>query len=332
VRRARAGEKWLELRDFAGARRDIPFDRSGAHENRDARDRSRQVQQPEATLRLGDLLMSEGLLTPAQLEEALRVQRKPDSYALLGHILIAQKIVSRDQLLSVLERHRRSSKLGNILLKSGEINPTQLENALVEQRRTGQALGDVLLRLGYTTEERLRMALCRQFHIQFFNLDAMILDPALRNLVNEKFAMKHRAVPVARVGNLLVLAMDDPTQTRTIDDLQRSTGLKIEVITSTSAHITRALERLYHVEVTPNLHSGATVDVIAQDGDQDRFLLSSTWARSATTSPLSAPRCSRASRSWRPSTSPSGAARRTAASAPRSRPTGAWCRWTSVSR
>jgi type IV pilus assembly protein PilB len=230
----------------------------------------------EITLRLGELLMAEGLVTPAQLEEALRVQRTPDSYAPLGHILIAQKIVTRDQLLSVLERHRRSTKLGDILLKTGEINPTQLETALSEQRRTGQALGAVLLRLGYTSEERLRMALCRQLHIQFVSLDAMILDPALRNHVNEKFAVKHRVVPVARLGNLIVLAMDDPTQTTIIDDLQRSTGLKIEVITSTSAQITRALERLYRVDVTLNLHCGAHLDVIGVDADEDRYGTSST--------------------------------------------------------
>jgi type II secretory ATPase GspE/PulE/Tfp pilus assembly ATPase PilB-like protein len=230
----------------------------------------------EATVRLGELLMAEGLVTQTQLEEALRVQRTPDGYAPLGHILIAQKIVTRDQLLSVLERHRRSSKLGDILLKTGDINPAHLESALVEQRRTGQALGEVLLKLGYTTEERLRMALCRQLHIQFFSLDAMILDPALRNYVSEKFAMKHRAVPVARVGNLLVLAMDDPTQTRIVDDLQRSTGLKIEIITSTSAHITRALERLYRVEVTASLHSGADVDVIGRDVDENRYGASAT--------------------------------------------------------
>ena len=231
---------------------------------------------PEATVRLGELLMAEGLITAAQLEEALRVQRKPDGYAPLGHILVAQKIVTRDQLLSVLERHRRSSKLGDILLKTGDIKPVQLENALAEQRRTGQALGEVLLNLGYTSEERLRMALCRQLHIQFFSLDAMILDPALRNYVSEKFAMKHRMVPVARVGNLIVLAMDDPTQTRIVDDLQRSTGLKVEIITSTSAHITRALERLYRVEVTASLHSGADVDVIGQDVDENRYGMSAT--------------------------------------------------------
>ena len=227
--------------------------------------------QPENPVRLGELLLAEGLVTPAQLEEALRVQGTPDGYAPLGHILITQKIVTRDQLLSVLARHRRGSKLGDILLKSREINRTQLEAALAEHRRTKQPLGEVLLRLGYLSEERLRVALCRQLHIRFFNLDTIILDPTLRSLVSETFAMKHRTVPVSRVGNLLVVAMDDPTQTRLLDDLESSTGLKIEVITSTSDHITRALERLYRAEVAPSLAAGTTVDVIGTDADRDRY-------------------------------------------------------------
>ena len=227
-------------------------------------------------MRLGELLVAEGLVTPTQLEEALRVQSAPDGYAPLGHILITQKIVTRDQLLSVLERYRRSSKLGDILLKSREINRTQLEAALAEQQRTQQPLGEVLLRLGYISEERLRVALCRQLHIRFFNLDTIILDPTLRNLVSEKFAMKHRAVPVSRVGNLLVLAMDDPTQSRLVDDLESTTGLKIEVITSTSDHITRALERLYRTEVAPSIAVGTTVDVIGEDADNGIYASSTT--------------------------------------------------------
>ena len=230
----------------------------------------------EAPVRLGELLVAEGLVTPTQLEEALRVQRAPDRYAPLGHILITQKIVTRDQLLSVLERHRRSSKLGDILLKSREINRTQLGAALAEQDRTQQPLGEVLLRLGYISEERLRVALCRQLHIRFFNLDTIILDPTLRNLVSEKFAMKHRTVPVSRIGNLLVLAMDDPTQSRLVDDLESTTGLKIEVITSTSDHITRALERLYRAEVAPSIAVGTTVDVIGEDADNDIYASSTT--------------------------------------------------------
>ena len=221
----------------------------------------------EARFRLGELLVAEGLVTPAQLEEALRVQRSTEQYASLGDILITENIITRDQLLSVLERYRRSSKLGDILLKSGEISSIQLDTALKEQRRSHRPLGEVLLDLGHLSEERLRVALCRQLHIRFFNLDAIILDPTLRKLVTEKFAMKHRCVPVSRIGNLLLLAMDDPTQTRLVDDLQASTGLKIEVITSTSAHITRALDRLYRSEVVASLDSVATVEVIAESAD-----------------------------------------------------------------
>src|SRR2546428_614845 len=43
------------------------------------------------------------------------------------------------------------------------------------------------------------------------------------------------------------------------------------MITSNSAQITRALERLYRVDVTPSLDSGTTVDVIGEDADADMY-------------------------------------------------------------
>lgn len=203
-------------------------------------------------VRLGELLIAEELITSSQLEEALRAQRADDHHTPLGDVLIARKVITRDQLLSVLERHRRSSKLGDVLVKSREISRSQLAAALEEQRRTQEPLGAILLRLGSITEERLRVALCRALHIRFYSLDAIAVDLALRDLVSEAFAMTHRIVPLSRAGNLLVLAMDDPTQTRLVDELQARTGLTIEVITSTSAHITRALARLYRAETAPS--------------------------------------------------------------------------------
>jgi type IV pilus assembly protein PilB len=225
---------------------------------------------PARGLRLGELLVREGLLTGPQIEEALKMQASLDRYVPLGHVLIAQRLISRDQLVTVLERHRRSTRLGDLLVKSGEISQEQLETGLAEQRRAGQPLGETLIRLNFVTEERLRLALCRQLHIRFFNLDAIIIDPTLRSLVNERFALKFRVVPLARVSNTLVAAMDDPTMTRVVDDLHRSTGLRIEVITSTAGAITRALERLYRTQITPRLDAGEEVDVIAEQEPLDR--------------------------------------------------------------
>ena len=172
-----------------------------------------------AVLRLGDLLVSEGLATHAEIQYALRLQSQSKTYMLLGQILIAQKVITRSQLLSVLDRHRRRSKLGELLVKSRAVTPSQLEMALTEQRRSKQTLGEVVVRLRFVTEEQMRRALCQQLHINFFDLDSIVLDRALRGLINPRFARKRLVAPIARVGQTLVVAMDDPTRTAVIDDL-----------------------------------------------------------------------------------------------------------------
>ena len=198
-----------------------------------------------AGLRIGDLLVSEGLATSAQVQSALHEQYSCETYLPLGHILIARKVITRGQLMSVLVRYRRSAKLGQLLIMTKAVTLDDLAAGLTEQRRTHRRLGQALLELKHITEEQLRRALCLQLHINFFDLDTIAPDPSLRALINPRFAEARLVVPMARVGNTLVVAMDDPTQTAVIDQLRSSTGLEIEVITSTPARIRGALEQLY---------------------------------------------------------------------------------------
>jgi len=90
----------------------------------------REVRRAPASLRLGDLLVAEGLVTRAQVDEALRLQKSSERYTPLGRLLIDQKLITRDQLVSLLDRHRRGVRLGNLLVKSGEISHAQLAAAL----------------------------------------------------------------------------------------------------------------------------------------------------------------------------------------------------------
>src|SRR5262249_14537232 len=198
-----------------------------------------------AILRIGDLLVSEGLAPPAQVQRALHQQYSSQTYLPLGHILIAQKVITRRQLMSVLVRHRRSAKLGQLLIMTKAVTLDELTAGLTEQRRTHRRLGQVLVELKHITEEQLRRALCLQLHINFFDLDTIVPDTSLRTLINPRFAEARLVVPMARVGNTLVVAMDDPTQTAVIEELRSSTGLEIEVITSTTARVRGALEQLY---------------------------------------------------------------------------------------
>ena len=193
----------------------------------------------------GELLIEQSLITREQLAEALRVQGTLKSYIPLGQILVMRGWLTRAQLTTLLRRHRKRARLGELLVRGKHITPEQLETALARQKQVRQPLGQALISLGYLTEETMREALCAQLHINFFDLDPIRLDPALAKLVNEKYATKRRVVPIFRAGQMLVVAVDDPTDVAVVEDLQQLLRLRIEVVTSTAAKIRSALTRLY---------------------------------------------------------------------------------------
>jgi type II secretory ATPase GspE/PulE/Tfp pilus assembly ATPase PilB-like protein len=214
---------------------------------------------------LGELLVREGLITASQLENVLQTQRElaGDAWVPIGHVLVEHRLVSRAQLVAALKRYRKNLPLGQIVVKMGAITAEQLAVALDERQRSGRRVGEVLMDLRLVGEETVRRALGIQLHIKFINLDGMPLDGNLSKLINEKYAMKHRLLPVAKTGTLLVVAMDDPTNTSLMHDVQTSTGLSLEVVTATAQSIRRAYGRLYGVSTS--LVSEARDEVLLSD-------------------------------------------------------------------
>jgi hypothetical protein len=216
--------------------------------------------------RLGELLIEGKLITPEQLQEALRVQSTLETYIPVGQILMMRGWLTRTQLTTMLRRHRKRARLGELLVKAKRITPEQLETALARQKQMRQPLGRTLMALGYVTEETMREALCSQLHINFFDLDRVNLDPALATLVTEKYAMRRRVVPLFRTERMLVVAVDDPTDVAVVEDLQQLVRLRVEIVTSTTEKIQRALTRLYvegsRANVDPCIHHNVMIGAV----------------------------------------------------------------------
>jgi hypothetical protein len=200
---------------------------------------------PVPEQKFGELLIEERAITREQLEDALRVQSALRHYLPVGQVLLNRGRLSRGLLTTLLRRHRKSARLGELLVRSGQITTDQLQTALDQQTQTGQALGHTLMALGFVSEETMRGALCAQVHVNFFDFDLIKLDPSLARLVNEKYASRHRVVPLFRAGSMLVVGVDDPTDTSVVEDLQLLLGMRVEMVTSTTNKIQRAISRLY---------------------------------------------------------------------------------------
>jgi type II secretory ATPase GspE/PulE/Tfp pilus assembly ATPase PilB-like protein len=200
--------------------------------------------------RLGTLLLEEGLISQSQLQEALRTQSEADVYRPIGQLLVEQKALSAKQLNVFIDKYHKRARLGEILLKSKIITGEQLEIALSYQKTTGLPLGEMLVKLNYINEETMRQALCKHLNIPFIDLDKFTIEPSLRKLINKSYAKNNRVIPIANLGNTITLAMEDPTNTAVVKELRSSTGISINIVTSTSSKIRHAFAKLYGEELS----------------------------------------------------------------------------------
>jgi type IV pilus assembly protein PilB len=142
-------------------------------------------------------------------------------------------------------------KLGDILIESGAITPLQLEHALTQQRILSQRLGQTLVTLGYLTDDTMRRGLAEQLGVLFLDLEKTTLDRRLARAINRSYARRQSLVPVSRRDGRLTVAMDDPGDARTIEELRQLTAMPIQVVTASATSIQRAFRRLYEEPVGP---------------------------------------------------------------------------------
>jgi len=218
---------------------------------------------------LGTLMVGDGLITDLQLQEALRAQSDLVVYRPIGEILVEQKAISARQLNLFIDKHHKRARLGEVLLKSRIITSEQLETALSHQKTTGLRLGEMLIKLNYINEESMRQALCKHLNISYIDLEKVAIDPSLRKLINKSYAKNNLVVPISIIGKTITLVMDDPTNTSVVKELRSSTGLTVNVVTSTSAQIYQAFYKLYDEEIQSEQEVNSGQELISSDESQE---------------------------------------------------------------
>lgn len=136
-------------------------------------------------------------------------------------------------------------RLGTVLVEAEVLTAQQLSQALAVQADTGERLGEVLVRRGFTTEERIAWALGRQFRLPFTELDDEPVDTGTARRVDRNHAASRRYVVLREEAGRLVVAMADPLDLSTINELEATFGSQAEIRVATGQAIARALDRAY---------------------------------------------------------------------------------------
>ena len=157
-------------------------------------------------------------------------------------------------------------RLGDLLVESGLITDRQLQSALEDKPRD-QRLGDILLQRGFITEQQLIEVLEFQLGIPHVNLFRYPFDPNLFNVVPKEFAKRNLLVPLKAEGDRLFVAMSDPMDYITVDDLRLSTGFHIETAIASKEDILRTISKYYDEEAFEELFTEQTTKRTEQPGE-----------------------------------------------------------------
>jgi type IV pilus assembly protein PilB len=139
-----------------------------------------------------------------------------------------------------------ATMLGRLLVESGTVSATQVDDALDEQRETRERLGAILVRRGVDPEAVAR-TLAAQLRLSY-------APPPLRperdalELVPRPLALRLRLVPLRLSPRMLSVAMADPLDASAIDDLQFRTGRRADPVVATVGAIERAQVEAYGEE------------------------------------------------------------------------------------
>ncbi len=138
-------------------------------------------------------------------------------------------------------------RLGDLLVDSGLISEEQLQQALTEKHKD-QRIGDALLQRGYITEQQLIEVLEFQLGIPHVSLYRYPFDVKLFSMVPKDLAKRNLIIPLKKEGEKLFVAMADPMDFYTIDDLRLSTGFHVEAAIATKDDILRAINKYYDMD------------------------------------------------------------------------------------
>ncbi|MEE9566569.1 MAG: ATPase, T2SS/T4P/T4SS family [Desulfobacteria bacterium] len=195
--------------------------------------------------KIGSVLVSEGYITQAQLDETLSKQKETREYLPLGQLCVQLGYLSETELSRILKAHKYKVYLGELLVNMSLITPSQLDQALEQQKTSGKKIGEVLCEAGLIKEEQLVQALSTQLGIPKIIPDINLIDTNFAVQVNEAFLRRVEAVPAFKEDETATVIMADPLSESTIHDLERLFGCQIEPAVATRTAINELLDKLF---------------------------------------------------------------------------------------
>src|SRR6195256_6211496 len=144
---------------------------------------------------------------------------------------------------------RSPRMIGEVAVDLGFADRLAVEEAVAAARAQGRPTGLVLVERGVLRHDQLARVVAERFRLDFVDLSIYDLDMGAVSLLSSETAKRYQAVPVGfgEDGSLL-LAMANPTNVLTIDDVAMMTGRRVRAAAASVEDLNLLLTRLTQMD------------------------------------------------------------------------------------
>ncbi|MFH1422042.1 MAG: hypothetical protein ABIH42_04945 [Planctomycetota bacterium] len=139
---------------------------------------------------------------------------------------------------------KTKKRLGGILMAQGLVTPEQVTEALERQKRKGGVLSDILIDLSYITEESLIKFLLGQFQFPLISPNNYDINKEIFEKIPVEMMRKYSFLPLDKLSNILIVASGGLLEEEVIEELKKITECEVKIYMAFPSQIRKVLQKL----------------------------------------------------------------------------------------
>lgn len=179
--------------------------------------------------------------------------------------------------------HYTFGSIRSLLLEKNKITKEELEEAEKKAEEKKKRLIDVLEEELIITEEELMELISEHTGIPYTRLETDMINPEAVKIISEDIVRRYKVFPILLVANILTVAMSDPQDLFTLDNLKSLTNHPINPILCSEKDIYKCIHHFYgeqvvleaektaHEKVKITKKAEFSLDLTPEDMEKDDF-------------------------------------------------------------
>ena len=136
------------------------------------------------------------------------------------------------------------SGLARTLVRGGYIDQENAEELFLESQKKRTPFVNLVVKNKVVSGATVATVAAKEFGMPIVAIDLVEIDPEVIKLVGNDLIKKHSALPIFKRGKRLTVAVSDPTNIQTLDEIKFATGLTAQAVVVEADKLSKKIEKV----------------------------------------------------------------------------------------